>query len=41
MGKLVLVEPPASFVFFGTVSVVVIVVLVIGAKFNALVTGPV
>lgn len=41
MGKPVLVEPPASFVFFGTVSVVVIVVLVIGAKFNALVTGPV
>lgn len=38
--KPVLVEPPASFVFLGAVSFVVIVVLVVGAEFDALVTGP-
>ncbi len=36
----ILVEPPASFVFLGTVSTVVIIVLVVGAEFHALVTGP-
>lgn len=36
----ILAEPPASFVFLRTVSFVVIIVLVIGAEFNTLVTGP-
>lgn len=34
------VEPPASFVFLGTVSLVVVVVLVIGAELHVLVAGP-
>lgn len=38
--KAVLVEPPASFVFLGAVSFVVVVVLVVGAELDALVTGP-
>lgn len=38
--KPVLVEPPASFVFLSAVSVVVIVVLVVGAEFDTLMTGP-
>lgn len=35
-----LVEPPASFVLLGTVSFVVIIVPVVGAEFDVLVTGP-
>lgn len=34
------VEPPASFVFQGTVFFVVVIVLVEGTELNALVTGP-
>jgi len=40
MVKPILVEPPASFVFFSTVSFVVVVILVIGAESHALMTGP-
>lgn len=37
---LVLIEPPAPFVFLSAVPSVVVIVLVIGAEFHALVTGP-
>lgn len=39
--KHILVEPPASFVFLCTIPFVVIIVLVVGAELNTLVTGPV
>lgn len=35
-----LIEPPASFVFLSTVPFVVVIVLVVGAEFHALVTSP-
>lgn len=38
--KNVLVEPPASLVFLGAVSLVVVIVPVVGAELHALVTGP-
>lgn len=38
--KAILVEPPASFVFLGTVSLVVVIVLIVGAELDSLVTGP-
>lgn len=38
--KTILVEPPAPFVLLGTVSLVVVVVLVVGAELYSLVTGP-
>lgn len=40
MMKLLLVEPPASFVFLCTVAFVVVVVLVVGAEPHALMAGP-
>ena len=39
-GRTIPVEPPASFVFLGTVAFVVVIILVVGAEPHALVTRP-